>query len=119
LTFPTPIGHAPRLITGGIGETRKGATVGGQVRGASPPMDVALPDFDYPEMRDAIARRDITRVFKLLVEAGVMQLDIAALTDQRPGSVSEIVNGRPVRSYDLLVRIADGFGVPRGWPTTV
>src|SRR5262249_45178923 len=37
------------------------------------------------------------------------------MTGQTASEVSDIVRGRPVRSYDLLVRIADGLGVPRGW----
>jgi hypothetical protein len=32
------------------------------------------------------------------------------------GAASEIIAGRRVvSSYDVLVRISDGLGVPRGW----
>jgi len=39
---------------------------------------------------------------------------IAALTRQSQSEVSEIRAGRQVQSYEVLVRIADGLGVPRG-----
>jgi transcriptional regulator with XRE-family HTH domain len=46
----------------------------------------------------------------------VAQRRIAALTDQSQSEVSEIIAGRRVVvSYDVLVRISDGLGVPRGW----
>jgi len=54
-------------------------------------------------------------VYKLLMATGVTQKRIADLVRQRETEVSRIVNGGPVLSYDLLVRIADGFGIPRGW----
>src|SRR5918998_2876155 len=34
---------------------------------------------------------------------------------QRPSEVHEILHGRQVRYADVLERICDGFGVPRGW----
>lgn len=44
------------------------------------------------------------------------QRRIAALTEQSQREISEIISGkRQVVAYDLLVRIADGLGVPRGW----
>ena len=55
-------------------------------------------------------------MYRLLQRFGVSQRRIAALTDQSQSEVSEIIGGRRhVVSYDLLVRIADGLGVPRGW----
>src|SRR5215470_19248076 len=50
-----------------------------------------------------------------IVGGGVPVWPPGAFTGQRPNEVSEIVNGRPVRSYELLVRIADGLGIQRGW----
>lgn len=67
------------------------------------------------EMREALARRDISTVYELLKLAGVSQRQIAALVDQSQSEVSEVCNGRQVISCDVLVRIADGFGIPRGW----
>lgn len=65
--------------------------------------------------RDALARRDITAVFRILRDAGVSQARIAAATGQRQSEVSEIVSGRQVQSVAVLERIADGLGVPQGW----
>jgi predicted XRE-type DNA-binding protein len=65
----------------------------------------------------ALARRDVTTVYRILQKFGVSQRRIATLTEQSQGEVSEIVAGkRQVVSYDVLVRIADGLGVPRGSP---
>ncbi len=69
-----------------------------------------------PAARHALARRDITAVFRILHDAGVSQLRIARATGQRQSEVSEIILGRrQVQSIALLRQIADGLGVPRGW----
>ncbi|MGH3766836.1 MAG: helix-turn-helix domain-containing protein [Pseudonocardiaceae bacterium] len=65
--------------------------------------------------RRALAQRDITALYRLLTEAGVSQQQIAQLTGQSPPEVSDIRKGRQVMAYDVLVRIANGFDVPRGW----
>jgi transcriptional regulator with XRE-family HTH domain len=68
------------------------------------------------DLRRAFAARDVSRLYRLLVdEWGYSQRQIAQLARQAQSEVSEILNGRRVLSYDLLARIADGFGVPRGW----
>jgi transcriptional regulator with XRE-family HTH domain len=51
----------------------------------------------------------------LLTSAGVSQQQIACLTRQLPSEVSEILKGRRVMAYDVLVRIAEGLDVPRAW----
>jgi transcriptional regulator with XRE-family HTH domain len=65
-------------------------------------------------MRVALARRDIGRVFRLLHRVGMSQRAIAAHTGQKQSEVSEILDGRQVVAYDVLVRIAAGLDVPRG-----
>ena len=46
----------------------------------------------------------------------VSQRTIAARTGQSQSEISEIVaRHRQVHSYELLVRIAEGLGIPRGW----
>jgi len=68
-----------------------------------------------PDMRRALAHRDIATVFRILGKYGMPQRAIARRTGQSQSEVSNICNGRFVMSYDTLVRIADGLGIPRGW----
>ncbi|WP_197288560.1 helix-turn-helix transcriptional regulator [Nocardia sp. NRRL S-836] len=70
--------------------------------------------WDQQEMRDALARREISSVYRLLRRHGVSQRQIAALTGQSQSEVSEILKGRQVMAYDVLTRIAVGLGVPSG-----
>lgn len=76
------------------------------------PPDPAV--WDEPEMREALAVRDMAAVFRLLKAHGVSQRRIAALTGQSQPEISDILRGRIVTSYDLLSRIARGLGIPRG-----
>jgi plasmid maintenance system antidote protein VapI len=71
--------------------------------------------WDRQDMRYALAVHDICTVFRLLQRHGVSQRRIAARTGQSQSEISEIIGGRRVAAYDLLVRIADGLGIPRGW----
>jgi transcriptional regulator with XRE-family HTH domain len=68
-----------------------------------------------PEMRAALAARDIAMVYRRLQRVGISQRRIAALTGQSQSEISEILGGRRVVAYDVLVRIADGLGIPRAW----
>lgn len=76
-----------------------------------------IPDavWESQEMRDALAAREISSIYRLLRKAGVSQRQIAAMTGQSQSEVSEILKGRQVMAYDVLARIADGLGVPRGY----
>ena len=78
----------------------------------SPGLDPEL--LNLPSLRDALFHRDITTVYKILVREGIPQRHIAELVDQSQSEVSEIINGRQVMGYDLLVRICEGLGIPRG-----
>ena len=72
--------------------------------------------FEGEEMRCRLADRDIAGVFKLLQRRGVSQRRIAAQTGQSQSEISEVIAGRrKIQSYDVLVRIAVGLGIPRGW----
>jgi len=64
-------------------------------------------------VRPVLAERDIAALYLLLKGEGITQRQIAELTGQSQSEVSEILAGRKVLSYDLLVRIAEGFHVPR------
>ena len=65
------------------------------------------------EVRAVLAAHDIAGLYQLLKDAGLTQRDIAALTGQSQSEVSEILTGRRVLSYDLLVRITEGLAIPR------
>ncbi|ASO17720.1 transcriptional regulator with XRE-family HTH domain [Actinoalloteichus hoggarensis] len=71
--------------------------------------------WESQEMREALLKREISTVYKLLRKNGISQRQIAAATGQSQSEVSEILKGRQVMAYDVLVRIADGLGVPRGF----
>jgi len=75
---------------------------------------IAAETWRQPEMRAALAARDISTVYRLLRRVGVSQRQIAAMTGQSQSEVSEILKGRQVMAYDVLARIADGLGIPRG-----
>jgi transcriptional regulator with XRE-family HTH domain len=79
----------------------------------SPP--IPPEEWEKPEMRGALAAREVSTVYRLLRRTGVSQRQIAALTGQSQSEVSEILKGRQVMAYDVLARIADGLGVPRGY----
>ena len=77
---------------------------------------LVTPDtWETREMRDALAARDISLVYRLLRMQGVSQRHIAAKTGQSQSEVSEILKGRQVMAYDVLARIADGLQIPRGY----
>ena len=71
--------------------------------------------WEAQKMREALAAREISSVYRLLRQHGVSQRQIAAATGQSQSEVSEILKGRQVMAYDVLARIADGLGVPRGY----
>lgn len=82
----------------------------------SMPVRVDLPDvWELPEMRAALALRDITTVYRLLRHHGVPRDRIATLTGQRDQDVDRVLAGTRVEAYDTLTDIAKGLGVPLGY----
>ena len=71
--------------------------------------------WDKKQMRDALASREISSIYRLMRKEGISQRQIAAMTGQSQSEVSEILKGRQVIAYDVLARIADGLGAPRGY----
>jgi transcriptional regulator with XRE-family HTH domain len=68
-----------------------------------------------PTARVALANHDLATVYSLLNVAGYSQRRLAGLVGQRQSEVAKVIAGHQVRTYDVLTRIADGLGVPRGW----
>ncbi|GGP43403.1 hypothetical protein [Saccharothrix coeruleofusca] len=78
--------------------------------------EVDLPDvWEQPAVRQALAHRDISSVYRVLVRHGVPPARIAALTGQPEVEVLDVVAGKAVEVYDTLVGIARGLGVPLGY----
>lgn len=69
----------------------------------------------HEDIRTAMAERDIAAMYRILQRYGVSQRQIAAATEQSQSEISEILNGRRVIGYEVLVRIAEGLGVPRAY----
>jgi hypothetical protein len=78
--------------------------------------DKPIPDWVWraEDMTAALAERDIPAVYVILLRQGLSQRRIAARTGQAQSEICEILAGRRVAAYDVLVRIADGLGAPRG-----
>ena len=105
------------MIIVGYGHADKLAAIAaaGAPAGSTKPallIDPAL--YRRDDVRPVLAERDIAALYRLLKDEGVTQRQIAELTGQSQSEVSEILGGRKVLSYDLLVRIAQGLGIPRG-----
>src|SRR5262245_38952297 len=71
--------------------------------------------WERQDFREALGARDIGAFYRLLARLGFSQYRIAQITGQAQSDISEIVGGRRVTSYEVLVRIAAGFGIPRGY----
>jgi transcriptional regulator with XRE-family HTH domain len=67
-----------------------------------------------PAVREACASRDIGTIFRFLLDGGMTQRDLAVLVQMNQSEVSAILTGRRVVAYNVLVRVADGLGIPRG-----
>lgn len=66
-------------------------------------------------MRRVLTVRDVSGIFQLLRKLGYTQRQLAELAGMSQSEVCEIVKGtRQVQGYDVLTRIAEGFGIPRG-----
>jgi len=76
----------------------------------TPPID---PLYRREDVRRVLAGRDITALYRILRDAGFTQRRIAESTGQSQSEVSEILKGRRVLAYNLLVRIVQGLGIPR------
>jgi len=78
---------------------------------------ISMEVWERSDMRAALAQRDVGAVYRLLNSIGVSQRQISALTEQHQSEVSAIAqgHGRQVLAYDVLSRIADGLGIPRGY----
>ena len=87
----------------GYGHADKIARIAAGHPAAGLVIDPAL--YWQDDLRRVLAERDIAALYLALKDAGLTQRQIAELTGQSQSEVSEILDGRKVASYDLLVRI--------------
>lgn len=67
-------------------------------------------------LRDCLAEQDIRTLFLFLRDRGFSRSALAAASGLAETRVRSISQGKQlVTSYDVLVRIADGFGIDRCW----
>lgn len=78
-----------------------------------PPVDPSF--WERPQIRAALARRDIGAVYRELIAEGYTRRQLGELAGHGPSTVSEILAGRPVAMYPTLERIAVRLGIPRGY----
>lgn len=67
-----------------------------------------------PDVRAFLAAHDIGAFYRVLRDNGWSQRRIARATKTQQPEICEIVKGRQVIDYNVLVRIAECFGIPRG-----
>ncbi|MBV1850149.1 helix-turn-helix domain-containing protein [Catellatospora tritici] len=74
----------------------------------------SVADSDGEPLRDALARRDIGKVFSFLRGRGMSVNALSRATGMQEHSVRAVCGGkRTVQHYDVLVRIAEGLCIPR------
>ncbi|MGH4015170.1 MAG: hypothetical protein ACRDSL_14860 [Pseudonocardiaceae bacterium] len=112
-------GHADNLARGGAqrGEPEQTppADRPPETTKAEQPTGLAPDWYTAPELKPALAGRDIGALYRWVNAAGVVQRRIAVLTGSSQSEVADIMTGRRVRvmAYDVFERAAEGLAVPR------
>jgi tetratricopeptide (TPR) repeat protein len=71
---------------------------------------------DGRPLRDVLASRDMTTLFRFLRRRGLSRARIAGLTGLSETRVRQIWQGRQqITSYEVLERLAHGLNIPRGY----
>ena len=96
-------GHAEKIARSAAGDIAAAAD--------AHPINSRL--YDDPDTRRILAVRDVGAIFRSIKATGVSYRRIAALVGMSQSEVSEIISGRQVQGYDVLVRIAEGLRIPR------
>ena len=99
-------------MTIAIPVTVQGYRVGGRVYVPR----LGVPNlWERRDVRRALAAHDFSSLFRIMRSHGISQRKIAAALECAQSEVSEIMAGRRVTSYPVLVRYAEGLQVPRSW----
>ena len=65
------------------------------------------------DVATALNRRDVGAIYAVLNrELGIPQRQLGMLTGQSQSEIAEILAGRQVLTYDLLLRVATNLGIP-------
>jgi len=88
-------GHAEKIARSAAGEVPVVAEA------ATPPIDSRF--YQQKDVRRILAERDIGALFRALKATGISYRRIAALVGMSQSEVSEIISGRRVLAYDVLV----------------
>jgi transcriptional regulator with XRE-family HTH domain len=70
-------------------------------------------NLDDPDTRHALATHDISRVFRLILDTGITQRELAVRVRMSQSEVAAVLKGRRVLAYDVLERICEALEVPR------
>ncbi len=74
------------------------------------PIDPAM--WTRPDLQPLLVAHDFGALFRMLGEVGIGQRQIARLTGRSQPNISEIVHGRQVVSYDVLVALTKSLAIP-------
>ncbi|MGQ0777117.1 MAG: helix-turn-helix domain-containing protein [Pseudonocardiales bacterium] len=80
-------------------------------RAGTPPVAPTL--LERPDVRGFLAAHNFGAFYRVLCDNGWSQHGIAKATKTHQSQISEIIKGRQVIDYRVLVRIAEGLGIPR------
>ncbi|MGH4015651.1 MAG: hypothetical protein ACRDSL_17355, partial [Pseudonocardiaceae bacterium] len=108
-------GHADNLARGGAQRGEQQTSPAEQrppeTTKADPPGGLPPDWYTAPDLKPALAGRDIGALYRWVNAAGVVQRRIAVLTGSSQSEVADIMTGRRVRvmAYDVFERAAEGL----------
>jgi len=88
-----------------------GSADGSGRQAGTPPVDPTL--LVRPDVRAFLAVHDFGAFYRVLCDNGWSQHGIAKATKTQQSQICEIIKGRRIIDYRVLVRIAEGLGIPR------
>jgi transcriptional regulator with XRE-family HTH domain len=78
-------------------------------------MNIDPHIWERPELQDALADQDFRMIFDYLARhEGLSQHQLAKLLGRSQSQISEIVSGRRVQAYGVIVDFAKRLSIPRG-----
>src|SRR5262245_38001554 len=79
-------------------------------------VQISRAFWETPEMRRALASHDLKTVFVALQRGGMSQRRISGSAGITMSDLHDVLyKNRRMNAYELLVRVADGLDIPRGY----